>query len=213
MIRIILVDDHALVREGVSRLLDAQDDMEVLNSFGDGDEAVRYAAAEKPDVAIIDIAMPKTNGIEVMRLLHLASPETQMLVLSMHANPKYVHQSLQEGALGYVVKESAGQVLVDAVRAVHAGHRFLCSEVGNEALRRYMESTEQRDPLAILSAREHEVLRHTVEGRTIAETAARLGISAKSVETYRSRMMTKLSIEGMPALVKFAIRHGITSVE
>ena len=104
-------------------------------------------------------------------------------------------------------------MLVDAIRSVHSGRRYLCSEVGSEALRRYMDAPEQRDPLASLSAREHEVLRHTVEGLTIAETAIRLGISAKSVETYRSRMMTKLAIEGMPALVKFAIRHGITSVE
>jgi DNA-binding NarL/FixJ family response regulator len=213
MIRIILLDDHALVRDGVSRLLDAQPDMEVIESFGESESAIRFAEKEQPDVAIIDIAMPSANGIDVTRLVRRACSDTQVLVLSMHSNPEYVHQALLAGALGYVVKESAGPVLVDAVRSVHAGRRFLCSELGYEALRRYLDSTEKRDPVALLSAREQEVLRHTVEGRTIAETAVSLGISPKSVETYRSRMMTKLSIDGMPALVKFAIRHGITSVE
>ncbi|MSQ50926.1 MAG: response regulator transcription factor [Betaproteobacteria bacterium] len=212
MIQIILIDDHALVREGVSRLLDAQTDMHVMASFGESDAAIRYAAREKPDVAIVDIAMPRSNGIDVTRQLRLASPDTHILVLSMHANPEYVHQALLAGAFGYVVKESAGQVLVDAIRSVHAGRRYLCGELGREPLQRYLQSTETRDPVAMLSLREQEVLRHTVEGRTIAETAQRLGISTKSVETYRSQTLAKLAIDGMPALVKFAIRHGITNV-
>lgn len=213
MIRIILVDDHALVREGVSRLLDAQPDMHVVGSFGDGKSAIRCAAREEPDVAIVDIAMPQVSGIDITRQLRDASPDTRILVLSMHSNPEYVHQALLAGALGYVAKESAGPVLVEAVRTVHAGRRYLCDSLGHEALHRYLQSTEKRDPLSLLSAREREVLRHTVEGRTIAETAQRLGVSPKSVETYRSRVMTKLAVDDLPALVKFAIRHGITSVE
>ena len=212
MIRIILVDDHALVREGVSRLLEAQPDMRVVGSFGDGDAAIRFAAREEPDVAILDIAMPQANGIDVARQLRDASPDTHLLVLSMHSNPEYVHQALLAGALGYVAKESAGPVLVEAVRVVHAGRRYLSESLGQEAIRRSSQSSEERDPLGALSAREREVLRHTVEGRTIAETARRLGLSPKSVETYRSRLMTKLDIDGLPALVKFAIRHGITTV-
>lgn len=212
MIRIILVDDHALVREGVSRLLEAQPDMRVVGSFGDGDAAIRFAAREEPDVAILDIAMPQANGIDVARQLRDASPDTHLLVLSMHSNPEYVHQALLAGALGYVAKESAGPVLVEAVRVVHAGRRYLSESLGQEAIRRSSQSSEERDPLGALSAREREVLRHTVEGRTIAETARRLGLSPKSVETYRSRLMTKLDIDDLPALVKFAIRHGITTV-
>lgn len=213
MIHIILVDDHALVREGVSRLLEAQPDMRVIKSFGESAAAIHCAAEEKPDVAIVDIAMPQASGIDITRLLRRASPDTHVLVLSMHSNPEYVHQALLAGALGYVAKESAGQVLVDAVRSVHLGQRYLSSEIDPEALHRFLRSTEKRDPVALLSAREHEVLRHTVEGCTIAVTAQRLGISPKSVETYRSRVMTKLEIDGLPALVKFAIRHGITGVE
>ncbi len=212
MIRIVLVDDHALVREGVSRLLEAQPDMRVVGSFGEGDAAIRFAAREEPDVAIVDIAMPHATGIDVARQLREASPDTHLLVLSMYSNPEYVHQALLAGALGYVAKESAGPVLVEAVRAVQAGRRYLSESLGSEALHRYLQSTQGRDPLAPLSAREREVLRHTVEGRTIAETARRLGLSPKSVETYRSRLMTKLDIDDLPALVKFAIRHGITTV-
>lgn len=212
MIRIILVDDHALVREGVSRLLEAQPDMRVVGSFGEGDAAIRFAAREEPDVAILDIAMPQASGIDVARQLRDASPDTHLLVLSMHSNPEYVHQALLAGALGYVAKESAGPVLVEAVRTVQAGRRYLSDSLGHEALHRYLQSSERRDPLGPLSAREREVLRHMVEGRTIAETAHRLGLSPKSVETYRSRLMTKLDIDDLPALVKFAIRHGITTV-
>ena len=212
MIRIVLVDDHALVREGVSRLLEAQPDMRVVGSFGESDAAVEFAAREEPDVAIVDIAMPQASGIEVARRLRAASPDTQLLVLSMHSNPEYVHQALLAGALGYVAKESAGPVLVEAVRAVQAGRRYLSESLGTEALNRYLQGSEESDPLGRLSEREREVLRYTVEGCTIAETAQRLGLSPKSVETYRSRLMTKLGIEDLPALVKFAIRHGVTTV-
>jgi len=211
VIRIILVDDHALVREGVTRLLEEQPDMRVVGSFCEGDAAVRFAARERPDVAIVDIALPHANGIEVARQLREASPATHLLVLSMHSDPQYVHQALVAGVAGYVAKESAGALLVEAVRAVHAGRRYLCESLGPEALQRYLQSPENWDPIGLLSARERDVLGHTVEGRTIAETAHRLGVSPKSVETYRSRLMAKLGIDDLPALVKFAIRHGITS--
>lgn len=212
MIRIILVDDHALVREGVSRLLEAQSDMLVVGSFGEATEAIVFAAREEPDVAILDVAMPSASGIDVARQLRDVSPDTHVLVLSMHSNPEYIRQALLAGALGYVAKESAGAVLVEAVRRVQAGQRYLSEPLDPEALQRFLEASDQRDPLEPLSAREREVLRRTVEGRTIAETAQELGLSPKSVETYRSRMMTKLGIEDLPALVKFAIRHGITTV-
>lgn len=213
MIRIILVDDHALVREGVGRLLETQRDMHVIGSFGEGRTAVRFAAMNEPDVAVIDIAMPHESGIDIARQVREASPDTHLLILSMHANPEYVHQALLAGALGYVVKDSAGSVLVEAVRAVHAGQRFLSDSLDNKALQRHLRNSEREDPLSRLSARERQVLRHTVEGRTIVETAKRLGLSPKSVETYRSRTMAKLAIKDMAALVKFAIRHGVTSLE
>ena len=212
MIRLILIDDHALVRDGVSRLLEAQPDMQVMGSFGDPDAAIRFARREEPDVAVVDIAMPGASGIDVTRRLRDAVPETSILVLSMHSNPEYVRQALLAGALGYVAKESAGPVLVEAIRAVNAGRRYLSDTLSYEALQRQQASGEQRDPLGSLSARERQVLRYTVEGKTIAQTAAQLGVSPKSVETYRSRVMTKLGIVDLPGLVKFAIRNGITTV-
>lgn len=210
MISLILVDDHALVRDGVTRLLEAQPDMRVLGSFGDADSAVRFAQREEPDVAVVDIAMPQSSGIDITRRLRDASPETSVLILSMHSNPEYVRQALLAGALGYVAKESAGPVLVEAIRTVHAGRRYLSDTLGPEALLR--DQAAQGDPLGALSARENQVLRCTVEGKTIAQTAVQLGISPKSVETYRSRVMTKLGIVDLPALVKFAIRNGVTTV-
>jgi DNA-binding NarL/FixJ family response regulator len=212
VIELLLIDDHALVRDGMTRLLEAQPDMRVAGSFGDGESAIRFAEREGPDVAIVDIAMPGTNGIDVTRRLRDAAPETGVLVLSMHSNPVYVHRALLAGALGYVAKESAGPVLVEAIRAVHAGRRYLSDSLGYEALQRQATSSFERDPLGSLSARERQVLRHTVEGLTIAQTAVKLGVSPKSVETYRSRVMTKLGIVDLPGLVKFAIRNGITTV-
>lgn len=196
----------------MSRLLEAHEDMRVVGSFGEPDAAVAFAAAEEPDVAIVDIAMPQASGIDVARRLREVSPDTHLLVLTMHSSPEYVHQALLAGALGYVAKASAGPALVEAVRAVQAGRRYLSESLGTEALQRYLQRSAADDPLGRLSTREREVLRHTVEGRTIAETAQRLGLSPKSVETYRSRVMTKLDIKDLPALVKFAIRHGVTTV-
>jgi len=211
-IRIILVDDHALVREGIARLLDGQPDMRVIASFGAGRDAIRYAEREEAEVAVLDVAMPDLNGIEVARGLQDASPETRIVMLSMHADIEYVHRAMLAGAQGYVLKGCPGRVLLEAVRVVHGGRRFICEEVGPQALEQYVRERGISDALGRLSAREREVLQHTVEGRTIAETAERLQLSPKSVETYRSRLMAKLEIEDIPALVKFAIRHGITTV-
>lgn len=212
MIKLMLVDDHALVRDGMTRLLEAQPDMRVAGSFGEGEPAVRFAGREEPDVAIVDIAMPGTSGIEITRQLRDASPETGVLVLSMHSNPEYVHRALLAGALGYVAKESAGPVLVEAIRAVYAGRRYLSDTVRYDGTRRQELGVGEMGLLGALSAREQQVLRHTVEGKTIAQTAVLIGISPKSVETYRSRVMTKLGIVDLPGLVKFAIRNGITTV-
>ena len=212
-IRVLLVDDHAVVREGVGHLLDAQAGMRVIGSFGDGREAVRDAALEHPDVAIVDIAMPGMNGIEVARQIHDACPETRILMLSMHASPEYVHQSFQAGAQGYLLKESAGSEVVNAVRAVSEGKRYLSQRIGGEAIERYLGERAADNPLLRLSARERQVLQFVVEGKSSAEVAELLGLSPKSVESYRSRMLTKLGLEDLPSLVKFAIRHGLTSVE
>ena len=207
MIRIVLVDDHALVREGVARLLEQEPDLRVVGSFDDDAVAVRFVARAQPEVAILDVAMPRASGIDVARRLRAVSPKTQLLMLSMHARAEYVQQALWAGASGYVLKESAGEEVVAAVRAVRAGKRYLSAKIRACAL----DDRASEDPLERLSAREMEVLKLVVEGNTSLEVATRLGVSPKSIDTYRSRLMTKLDLEHLPALVKFAVRRGLTS--
>jgi DNA-binding NarL/FixJ family response regulator len=206
MIRIILVDDHALVREGVGRLLEAEPDMRVIASFGEGNAAVRFAAREAPEVAILDISLPGANGIDVARRLRAVSPKTQLLMLSMHAQSEYVQQAIATGAAGYVLKECAGDEVAQAVRAVHAGQRYLSSRLSLPVI------GAAEDPLERLSAREMEVLKLVVDGKSSNQVASLLGLSPKSIDTYRSRLMTKLDIENLPGLVKFAVRRGLTTV-
>jgi DNA-binding NarL/FixJ family response regulator len=207
VIRIILVDDHSLVREGVGRLLEEEPDMRVVGSFDEGTAAVRFAAREAPDVAILDVAMPAVSGIDVARRLRAVSPKTQLLMLSMHDRAEYIHQAFWAGANGYVLKECAGDEVVAAVRAVHAGQRYLSGRISPRAL----QGDYSEDPLQRLSAREMEVLKLVVEGNSSNRVAALLRLSPKSVDTYRSRVMTKLDVAGLPELVKFAIRRGLTS--
>jgi two-component system, NarL family, response regulator NreC len=207
MIRIVLIDDHALVRDGVARLLAETPDLKVVGSFDEGGAAVRFAAREQPDLAIVDIAMPRSSGIDTARSLRAVTPKTQILVLSMHARPEYVRQAMWAGANGYVLKESASEELVAAVRAVYAGRRYLSRAIPAAVL----DQCASEDPLERLSAREKEVLKLVVEGNTSHQVATLLGLSPKSIDTYRSRLMTKLDIEHLPALVKFAIRRGLTS--
>jgi DNA-binding NarL/FixJ family response regulator len=207
VIRIILVDDHSLVREGVGRLLEEEPDLRVVGSFDEGNAAVLFAAREEPDVAVLDVAMPRTSGIDVARRLRAVSPRTQILMLSMHERQEYVQQALWAGANGYVLKESAGEEVVAAVRAVHAGQRYLGARISLRADDRDLGG----DPLERLSPREIEVLKLVVDGNSSNEVAAALGLSPKSIDTYRSRLMTKLDVEHLPALVKLAIRRGLTS--
>jgi DNA-binding NarL/FixJ family response regulator len=206
-IRILLIDDHALVREGVGRLLQEAQDMRVVGSFDDGGAAVRYAAREQPDVAVLDIGMPRESGIDIARRLRAVSPKTRLLMLSMHARAEYVRQAFWAGANGYVLKQCAGDEVVAAVRTVHAGGRYLSARLSTLAL----EDQASEDPLERLSAREMEVLKLVVEGNTSHQVATLLGLSSKSIDTYRSRLMTKLDVDHLPALVKFAIRRGLTS--
>ena len=207
MIRVILVDDHSLVREGVSRLLEEEPDIRVVGSFAEGNAAVRFAAGAQPDVAILDVAMPSTSGIDVARRMRAVSPKTQLLMLSMHERLEYVQQAFWAGASGYVLKDSAGNEVVAAVRAVQAGRRYLSERIPPRALESYFGA----DPLERLSAREIEVLKLVVDGNSSNQVAALLGLSPKSIDTYRSRLMTKLDVEHLPALVKLAIRRGLTS--
>jgi len=211
-ISILLLDDHAVVRDGLQALLAAQPDLRVAGSFGVAAEAIRFAAESPPDVAVLDIALGGLDGIEAAKRIHDLCPETHILMLSMHASPEFVYQALRAGASGYVLKESAGEEVVAAIRAVHAGARYLSEKISAQTLDDYMRERGPEHPLERLSPRERQVMKLIVEGNTSNEVAALLGVSSKSVDTYRSRLMAKLGIDDMPGLVKFAIRHGVTSV-
>ena len=185
----------------------------IVGSFGDARRAVQFATEAPPDVAVLDIALPGLDGIEAARRIHDLCPDTHILMLSMHASPEHVYQALRAGASGYVLKESAGGEVVAAVRALHAGRRYLSEKIPRRLVDDYIRERSPDHPLERLSRRELQVLKLIVEGSTSNEVGALLGLSPKSVDTYRSRMMAKLEIDDLATLVKFAIRHGVTSVE
>jgi DNA-binding NarL/FixJ family response regulator len=210
-IRVLLVDDHAVVRDGVSYLLNAQNDIVVVGGAQTAWQAVQLSLQEQPDVAVVDIALPGLSGIEAIPQILEASPATRVLVLSMHSSLEYIYQAFQAGSHGYVLKESAGSEVVAAVRSVYAGKNFLSRRLAGSAVEQYLRERHTASPLESLSGRERQVLQLIVDGKTSGEVAALLALSPKSVDTYRSRIMRKLGIGDMPGLVKFAIRHGLTT--
>jgi DNA-binding NarL/FixJ family response regulator len=215
-ISVFLADDHTVVRAGLRALLEAQDDIEVIGEAADGRDMLEQAIELRPDVAILDITMPELNGIEVTARLCSACPSTQVIILSMHSTNEHIYRALQAGAQGYLLKESAGSEIVNAIRAVYEGHRFLSQKISDIIIDDYMDpeaSFDSSSPLEQLSFREREILQLVVEGRSSVDIATVLHLSPKSVETYRSRMMRKLRIKDIPTLVKFAIMHGLTSLD
>jgi len=209
-IRILLADDHAVVRDGLRALLDAEPGLEVVGSVADGREAVLAAKRLQPDVVVMDINMPGLNGIEATRSMVEIEPPPQVLILSMHGSSEHIYRALQAGARGYLLKESAGSEVVGAVRAVAAGRRFLSERIADTALDAYLAEGRSKSPLESLSARERQLLQLLTEGRSNAEAARLLSLSVKTVETYRSRLLQKLGLNDLPALVRFALEHGLT---
>jgi DNA-binding NarL/FixJ family response regulator len=215
-ISVFLADDHTVVRDGLRAILEAQRDIRVVGEATNGREAARRVAEIRPDVVVMDIGMPELNGVEATRLICERCPSVQVIILSMHATSEYIRRSLQAGARGYLLKDSAGAEVVQAVRAVHAGRRHLSQRVSEQILDEFPQprsSAQVDDPLSLLSPREREVLQLVVEGKTSAEIAQLIFLSPKTVETYRSRVMTKLGVADLPGLVKFAIQHGVTQLE
>lgn len=216
VIRVFLADDHAVVRDGLRFLLEAQSQIHVIGDAANGREAVRQVQQSKPDVVVMDIAMPELNGIEATQQIREACPSTQVVILSMHSTAEYIFRAFQAGAQGYLLKESAGMELVDAVRTVYAGNRYLSYRIAGTVLDDYVQQrqTAQADnPLERLSGREREILQLLVEGKSNAQIAKILSLSSKTVETYRSRLMQKLGISDLPSLTKFALQHGLIQVE
>jgi len=215
-ITVFLADDHAVVRDGLRFLLEAQQDIEVVGDAANGRDAVRQVAQLNPAVVILDIAMPELNGIEAAGQIRETCPSTQVIILSMYSTAEHVFRALQAGARGYLLKESAGIEVVNAVRAVHLGRRYLSQKISDQVIDDYVRQrgdAETESPLARLSPREREILQLVVEGQSSVEIAEVLFLSPKTVETYRSRLMQKLGINNLPGLVKFAIQHGLTPLE
>jgi len=213
MISVLLADDHAVVRDGLRALLEAQTDIEVVGDAANGREVLRLAQQLHPDVVVMDIAMPELNGVEATQQMHDAYPSTQVLILSMHSTTEHIFRALQAGARGYLLKDSAGAEVVDAVRVVHAGRRYLSQKIAATVIDDYIAERHRTSPLESLSSRERQILQLVAEGKSSAEIAAILFLSPKTVDTYRSRLMHKLDIGDLPSLVKFAIQHGVIQLE
>ena len=208
VINVLLADDHGVLRDGVQRLLEANADIKVVATVDDGREAVEKAVELRPDVVVMDISMPNMNGLEATRRIADRVPATGVAILSMHSSAELVREAFAAGARGYVLKESAGDEVVRAVRTVAAGRRFV-----GEGLMDKVRTEDTASGLASLTAREREILPLIANGKSNAEAGAILGLSPRSVETYRLRLMQQLGIEDLPTLVKFAIRHGMTTLE
>jgi RNA polymerase sigma factor (sigma-70 family) len=215
-IRVLVADDHAIIREGLRVMLGNQPDMEVVAVATNGREAIQLVDEHGPDVAVMDISMPELNGVEAIQQILPKHPHMQVVVLSIHENKPYVHRALKAGAMGYLLKETAGLEVVDAVRAVQRGERYLSQRIADllttESFQK-LESLIEVSPLEALSPREREILQLVAEGKTSQEIAERLSISPKTVDTYRSRLMHKIGVEDMAGLVRFAIQHGVISLE
>jgi DNA-binding NarL/FixJ family response regulator len=214
-VRILLADDHKIMRDGLKALLEKQPGMRVVAEAESGIETLRLARECRPDVVIMDIAMPDMNGIEAARQLQAEGLNTKVVALSMHADRRFVSEVLKAGASGYVLKQSAFEDLVQAIRAVLTGRTFLSGDILDTLVRDYVGQLKQSEFLAYaqLSDRERQVLQLLAEGNSTKEIAAKLCVSVKTVESHRQNLMHKLDIHNLAGLTKFAIREGLTSLE
>jgi DNA-binding NarL/FixJ family response regulator len=209
MTTILLADDHAVVRDGLRVLLETGTDFKVVGVASNGKEAVEAAVRLGPDVVVMDIAMPELSGVEATRRIVERCPQTRVLILSMFLSAEHVYRALKAGAHGYVLKESAGSELVEAIRKVRAGQRYMSHRITETLIEGYTQADPKISPLDSLSLREREVMQQVLEGHTNAEIAVHLSLSTKSVETYRARTLKKLGLKDTMELVKFGMRQGL----
>ncbi len=215
-IRVLVADDHAIVRAGLGMMLGNQPDMEVVGLATNGREAIRMVDQYQPDVAVMDISMPELNGIEAISQMLPRHPNIKVIVLSIHETKPYVYRTLKAGAKGYLIKETAGLEVVDAVREVYRGERYLSQRIADlltDISFRNVEISGETSPLEQLSPREREILQLVAEGKTSQQIGEILSISPKTVDTYRSRLMQKIRVDDVAGLIKFAIQHGVISLE
>jgi two-component system, NarL family, response regulator NreC len=213
-IRILLADDHKLIRSGLRLLVEQQSDLAVVGEANDGREAVSLAKSLKPDVIVMDIGMPNLNGIESALQITQANPEIAVVMLSMHSDESYVLRALKSGAKGYLLKDSAESDLIRAVRAVADGKSFFSPAVSKVLLDDYVRKLKRsgaEDAYDLLTPREREILQLVAEGKSNKDVANLLNLSVYTVETHRSNIMEKLNLRGIPELILFAVRKGIIS--
>lgn len=214
-VRILLADDHRIMRDGLKALLEKHTSLQVVAEADSGLQTLALARESRPDIVIMDIAMPDLNGIEATRQLKEELPDVRVIALSMHSDRRFVTEVLKAGALAYVLKQSAFEDLVEAIRAVKAGRRFLSGEILDAVVSDYLGQITGSDYPAFLrlSDRERQVLQLIAEGNSTKEIAFKLRVSVKTVETHRQNLMNKLDIRSLAGLTKFAIREGLTSLE
>lgn len=214
-IRVLLADDHKIVREGLRSLLEREPDMDVVAMADNGRAALQLTGELRPEVAVIDIAMPEMNGIEAMRRISAANPGVRILALSMHSARRFVSEALSAGANGYILKDCASEELVRAIRVVAGNETYLSPKISGLIVKDYVKrlpESRSRDK-ALLSSREREVLQLIAEGRCTKEIAFSLGLSGKTVETHRQQIMRKLDLHSVAKLTRYAIREGITPLD
>jgi two-component system response regulator NreC len=209
VIRVLVADDHTIVRQGVVSLLEAGGDCQVVAQASDGAEALELALSTRPDVAVLDIGMPRLSGLEVVRRVRLEVPHTRVLVLTMHEEEEYVLHLVKAGASGYLVKDSAATELLAAVRALSRGQGYFGPYAAKVLAEQYRRPEEAPDPYGALTPREREVFHLVVEGKTTKEVAKALAISPKTAENHRARLMEKLGVHNTAELVRYAARRGL----
>jgi two-component system response regulator NreC len=207
-LRIMLADDHETVREGLKMIVNAQDDMEVVGSVGDGQEAVARAQELLPDVLVMDISMPKLNGLKATEKLTKICPEVKVLTLSRHADDGYIRELLAAGACAYVLKQSAPSELIHAIRAVAAGGKYIDPKLTAKVVESYSDRSSRSEAKGILTDRESEVLRLIALGYSNKEIAARLSLSVKTIEVHKANAMRKLNFTSRIDLVRYAVLQG-----
>ncbi len=215
-IKVLLVDDHTIVRKGLRALLDAEPDIEVIGEAETGREALQQAHELLPDIVLMDISMPDMNGAEATRQIRHRLPSAKILVLSMHADEEFVFQLLRAGASGYLIKKTAPEELILAIKTVFQGHSFLSPAISNTVIDAYVRRADEmtaEDHYEILTEREREILQLVAEGRTSREISELLHITTRTVETHRANLMAKLDIHTVAELTKYAIRRGIIALD
>lgn len=215
MIRVLLADDHRVVRQGLKALIEREPDLGVVGEAADGLEAIELAVEKKPDVMVIDLMMPGLPGAEVVRRISKLRKDIRVVVLSMHADKSYVAEALDAGASAYVLKDASAGDLVEAIRSVIAGRKYFSPPLTQEQVDSYRErlSTGRLDAYSTLSKREREVLQLVAEGHTNKEVADRLSISPRTAESHRASLMKKLGLDSTADLVRYAARRGLVSLE